>query len=136
MHIWNPAAAAAVVRASALRPCVFGSRLYYRDATSLTEITGTTQPDGTVQFAVTRAQVTAVKSNAAYLFITTRHVLHPGAPDLRWGWRYQVAQGNRRLRATDSDGTLLNLDAQGYLRSPLEPFDEQVEIGRETIAFT
>jgi hypothetical protein len=69
----------------------------------------------------------------AYLFLITRQTLKPNSPDLRWGWRYRIGQGPQALTATDEDGNALSIDAVGFFNSPLEKFDQPVELSRETI---
>jgi hypothetical protein len=135
MHIWNAGVAAVQLRVGSLRPNVFGARLYYRDNAGVTEIPGALQANGEYLFPVTRAQAQVIKDRDAYLFLTTRHVLHAGTSDLRWGWRYKVEKGAAALKATDADGDPIKLDANNYVRSSLESFDEAVELSRETIVF-
>lgn len=135
MHIWKVNNSALIVTSGPLRPHVFGSRLYFRDNAGVHDVSGTAQSNGTVTFNVGAAQVSTILSKQGFLFLTTRHVLHVGSPDLRWGWRYKLAQGGAHLTAVDGTGAPLPLDPQGFFNSPLEPLDEPVELSRETIAF-
>ena len=136
MHIWKAASQPLKVQVGPMRPHVFGSRLHFRDQQGVTEIPGNVQADGTVVFDVTQAQVDDILNHVAFLFVTTRHVLHPGSADLRWGWRYKLTQKGDDLSAiADQEGNALVQDTDGFVNSALEPFDEPVEISRETITF-
>ncbi len=135
MHIWNVGAVAVQLRVGPLRPHVFGARLYFRDNAGVTEIPGVEQTNGEFLFPISKVQAQVIQARDAYLFLTTRHVLYVGSSDLRWGWRYKIEKGATILKATDADGDPIKLDANGYVRSSLEPFDEAVELSRETIIF-
>lgn len=133
MHVWKAAPGALQVRVGPLRPHIFGARLYFRHQNGVQEITGTQQSDDTALFDVSTAQVAEIHAKNAYLFVTTRHVLHPGSADLQWGWRYKLIQGPANLNAGDETGAALTLDGQGFFNSPLQPFDDPVELSRETV---
>lgn len=135
MHTWKVTSAALQVSAGPLRPHVFGARLYFRDQSGTHDISGVEQPDGTVLFGVSAAQSAVIYGKQGYLFLTTRHVLHVGSAELRWGWRYKLIQGGGALKAWDADGRPLALDGQGYFNSELMAFDQPVELSRETIVF-
>lgn len=136
MHIWTiSAGSGANITAGPLRPHVFGARLYLRDKSGVKEIRGQKQASGVYLFPIAPAQVDVVAAKDGFLFLTTRHVLHVGSPDLKWGWRYKLEQNGAASTASNGDGAALNLDGAGFYNSPLENFDEPVELSRETIIF-
>ena len=134
MHIWKVDEGEVTVAVGPLRPHVFGARLYFRDDNGVEDLRGAVA-DGIYTFAVSSEKAESIRNGDAYLFVTTRHVLHPGSADLRWGWRYRCQSGAGNSDVTDGSGISLDLDTDSFLRSNLERFDEPVEIGRETIVF-
>lgn len=132
MHIWNASPGALELTCGALRPSVFEPLLYLRDGNGTHSLTGTKQ-NGTYLFQIPAATVQDMLGGNAYLFLITQQSPKPQTPDLRWGWRYRLSQGQQQLSATDQDGASLSLDPDGFFNSPLEKYDEVVELSRETI---
>lgn len=134
MHIWNASNGSAELICGPRRPAVFEPNLFLRDSTGTNPVAGVKQ-NGTYLFSIPAATVQDMLNGQAYLFLITRQSPDPNSADLRWGWRYRISQGGQSLAAKDDEGNSLPLDPNGFFQSPLEKFDEPVELSRETIVF-
>lgn len=127
-HLWNVANGAAKLTAGPLRPHIFGpNTLVFRDAAGNHGINGSELANGEHEFILQPDLISALLNTPdtdklPYLFLQTAHVMHNGAVDKRWGWRYLLTGTAGGSGAKDVNGTPLNLDSKGYFRTDKRKF--------------